>query len=123
MLVQKTFSWRARARSFSYAWAGIRSLFGSEHNLYLHAVSTIAAVVMAVLFRISLMEAMILALSIALVWMAELFNTAIEKTADLISSEYHPQIKLLKDVAAAAVLVAAIAALLIGAFIFLPKLL
>ena len=58
----------------------------------------------------------------AMVWMAELFNTAIEKTMDFISKEAHPQIKLVKDLAAAAVLIAAIAAVLVGALIFIPKL-
>jgi hypothetical protein len=60
--------------------------------------------------------------AIALVWMAELFNTAIEKTADLISKEKHPQIKLIKDVAAAAVLIAAIAAAVVGCIVSSLKL-
>jgi diacylglycerol kinase len=58
-----------------------------------------------------------------MVWVAEIFNTAIEKTMDFISRERHPQIKLIKDLAAAAVLVTAFSALITGAIIFIPKLL
>ena len=57
-----------------------------------------------------------------LVWMAEIINTAIEKSMDFISKEKHPQIALVKDLAAAAVLISAVAAFAIGIIIFLPKL-
>jgi diacylglycerol kinase len=58
-----------------------------------------------------------------LVWAAELFNTAIEKLADTVSKDFHPSIKFVKDVSAAAVLLSALAAFITGAIIFLPKLL
>lgn len=90
--------------------------------MYIHLTLTIATVLCAVIFKVRALEAIVLIFAMALVWMAELFNTAIEKTADLISNEYHPQIKFLKDVSAAAVLVAALAAFLIGCIIFIPKL-
>jgi len=54
---------------------------------------------------------------------AEMINTAIEKTIDFISVEKHPQIKLIKDIAAGAVLIASLAAVVVGLFIFIPKLL
>ena len=57
----------------------------------------------------------------AVVWMAELFNSAIEKAMDFISTEKHPQIKLVKDLAAAAVLITALAAVIVGGIIFIPK--
>ena len=57
-----------------------------------------------------------------MVWTAEIFNTAIEKTMDFISREKHPQIKLVKDLAAAAVLITAVSAIIVGAIIFIPKL-
>jgi len=68
-------------------------------------------------------EAISIVLSVGLVWLAELFNTAIEKLCDVVSKEYHPAIKFIKDVSAAAVLVSAITAFVTGAIVFLPKLL
>lgn len=118
---RKKFSLKARAKSFQYAWAGLKALASTEHNSYIHAAFTIMVIVLGAIFRVTATEWALLILAAALVWMAELFNTAIEKTADLISKEQHPQIKLIKDVSAAAVLIAAIAAAVIGCLIFIPK--
>lgn len=116
------FSLRARARSFTYAWAGLKALISTEHNMYIHLLFTLITLAVGCLVRVNAVECTLLIFSTALVWMAELFNTAIEKTADLISKERHPQIKLIKDVSAAAVLVAAVAAALIGCIIFFQRL-
>jgi diacylglycerol kinase len=70
---------------------------------------------------LTITECIIITWCVAMVWMAELFNTAIEKLCDHISPGYSKKIKFIKDVAAAAVLVTAIAALLTGLFIFIPK--
>ena len=86
----------ARARSFRYAWAGLRAALRTEHNTYIHAALTAAAGIAGVALRISTVETVLLVFAAALVWMAELFNTAIETTADLISTEHHPQITLKK---------------------------
>ena len=67
-------------------------------------------------------EAIGIALAIGFVWTAELFNTAIESLSDLVSKDHHPEIKFIKDVSAAAVLLSAIAAVITGAIIFIPKL-
>lgn len=116
------FSLRARARSFAYAWAGLKALLSAEHNMYIHLLFTLLTLAVGCVVRVTAVECTLLIFSTALVWVAELFNTAIEKTADLISKERHPQIKLIKDVSAAAVLIAAITAFLIGCIIFIPKL-
>jgi diacylglycerol kinase len=116
------FSWRVRAKSFSYAWAGIRSLLKTEHNSRLHLAFTIIALLLGVLLKISRFEFITLIIVIALVWICEIFNTCVEKTMDFISLEQHPQIKLVKDLAAAAVLIMAMAALIVGGLIFIPKL-
>lgn len=68
------------------------------------------------------MEVIAISFSIALVWVTEMINTAIEKSMDLISLEKHPQIKIIKDIAAGAVLVASICSAIVGSVIFLPKL-
>ena len=122
LMERKKFSWKERGNSFIYAWAGIRALFRTEHNSWIHFALTLLAVGTGFILKISSGEFIAIILSMTMVWMAELFNTAIEKTMDFISKEAHPQIKLVKDLAAAAVLITAIAAVLVGALIFIPKL-
>jgi diacylglycerol kinase len=115
------FSWRQRGHSFGYAFSGLKSAFRTEHNLWIHAALTVIAIILGLLLRIASFEWLVLVVVMALVWMAELFNTALEKAMDFISKERHPQIKLIKDLSAAAVLVTAIAALVAGGLIFIPK--
>lgn len=119
---ENRFSWRARAKSFRYAWDGIRSLLRTEHNSWIHLALTLAAVVLGILLHILQSEWIALIIVMALVWMTELLNTCIEKIMDFIHPEYHPKVKVIKDMAAAAVLIMAITAVLVGGFIFIPKL-
>jgi diacylglycerol kinase len=116
------FSWRQRGNSFGYAFSGLKAVFRTEHNMWIHAALTAVALLLGIWLRISAAEWMSLLIVMTLVWMAELFNTALEKTMDFISKEKHPQIKLVKDLSAAAVLVTAVAALAGGGIIFIPKL-
>ncbi len=120
---ERRFSWRARLNSFRYAGQGLRALMRTEHNAWIHLVLTILALVLSIVLKISRGEALALVIVIALVWMAELFNTAMEKIMDFISKEHHPHIQVIKDMAAAAVLIAAVAAVVVGCLIFIPKLL
>ncbi len=115
------FSIRARGESLKYAIDGLYSLFRSEHNMLLHLVATLLVIIMAIVFPVSVIEGVTLTLATGFVWVAEIFNTTIEKTMDFISDERKPEIKLIKDLAASAVLVAAITALLAGGLIFIPK--
>jgi diacylglycerol kinase (ATP) len=119
----RKFSWKERGRSFVYAWAGLVGFFRTEHNARLHLLATVAAVALALSLGITKMEAIALIVCVALVWITEIINTAIEKAMDFISLEQHPKIGIIKDLAAGAVLVAAIASLLVGCLIFLPKIL
>ena len=84
---------------------------------------TLLAFSAAVLYNVAKVEAIAIALAIGFVWAAELFNTAVEKLADLVSTEQRPEIKFIKDVSAAAVLLSAATAFITGAIIFLPKIL
>jgi len=120
---KQTFSWKARAKSFVYAWDGIKALLRTEHNTYIHLASAFIVITLGILLHISRTEFLILIVVISMVIVAEVFNTAIEKTMDFISLEKHPQIKLVKDLASAAVLLAAFAAVIVGCIIFIPKLL
>lgn len=117
-----SFSTRQRLQSFRYAFAGLQAVLRTEHNTWIHLVLTIAAIITGFALRISRMEWTALVIVFALVWIAELFNTVFEKLADLYTTEQHPQVKIIKDMAAAAVLIAAITAFAVGCIIFLPKL-
>ena len=117
----KKFSLRARAKSFVFAWQGIRTFFASEHNAYVHLLATIAAIALACIMGVSRPEAVALVVVMGFVWMTEVINTAIEKLVDLISPEHHPLAGKIKDLAAAAVLIASITALVTGLIIFIPK--
>jgi diacylglycerol kinase len=108
-------------KSFVYAWHGIKALLQKEHNAIIHLGFTIVVLFFSIGFKISPSEAIALIMVVASVWTAELFNTAIEKAIDFVSTDIHPQIKLVKDLAAAAVLITSVAALLVGAMIFIPK--
>lgn len=119
---ESRFSWRARLKSFSYAGDGFRALFRTEHNAWIHFALTLAALVAGFVLRISSGEWVALILAFGLVWMAEIFNTCLEKVMDFLTEERHPQVKIIKDLAAAAVLTAAIVAFLVGLIIFIPKL-
>lgn len=118
---QRRFSWKERGNSFTYAWDGIKAVFRTEHNTWIHMALTVAALVLGWVLHVSRGEWIALLIVMTMVWVAEIFNTAIEKTMDFISTQKHPQIKLVKDLAAAAVLLAALCALVTGAIIFIPK--
>jgi diacylglycerol kinase (ATP) len=112
---------RARLSSFGYAIRGIGSLVRQEPNALIHAVITAAVIGLGLLLHISRSEWIAIAIAIALVWMAEAFNTCIEMLCDLwCKGEFHPKVKLIKDIAAAAVLIASIIAMSVGALVFLP---
>ena len=117
------FSIRSRIKSFSFAFAGIRSFIIREHNARIHLVGTIAVIVVAWFLHVSLTEAAVLTIVTGLVWITELLNTCIERLADLVTRDRNPHIKIIKDLAAGAVLIAAITAVIVGLFIFIPKIL
>lgn len=112
---------RKRVASFYYAFDGIWRFFKTEHNAWLHLIATIAVGVLVIKYHVTSIEAVLLVFSIGFVWASEIFNTCIEKIMDFISKERHPQIRLIKDMAAGAVLIAAITALIIGLIVFVPK--
>jgi len=118
---KEKFSIRSRIKSFSHAIAGIRQFVWQEHNARIHLVATIAVILAAWLLKVTTIEAAILAVVTGLVWVAEILNTCVEKLANLITRERHPEIKIIKDLAAGAVLVAAAIAVITGLLIFIPK--
>lgn len=95
----------------------------TTHNAWIHLAIFAVAILLGFYFGITNVEWMFLVLAAGLVLVTEAVNTAIEIDIDLTSPEYHPYAKDTKDVAAGAVLIAAIIAAIIGAFIFLPYML
>lgn len=90
----------------------------TQRNAWVHTFATISAISFGLWLRISRIEWAILTLTVAIVWAAEFINTALEAIVDLASPDIHPLAKVGKDVAAAAVLIAALASILIGFLLF-----
>lgn len=115
------FSLRNRIKSFSYAFQGIKTFFLTQHNAWIHAMATIIVIILGNIVALSTNEWCWIILSIALVFITEMLNTAIEFLTDIVSPEYHPLAKKTKDVAAGGVLVSAVIAVILGLLIFVPK--
>ena len=111
---------RARLRSFRYAFAGVRLLFGEEHNARIHATITVLVVVAGIVLRVSPVEWGVLVICIGMVLAAEAFNSAIERVANYLTTERDDRIRDIKDLAAGAVLLCAIAAAIVGLIVFVP---
>ena len=109
--------------SFNFAIEGIISSFKNEKHMKVHILVAIIIVILAIIINASKVEILIISLSVSFVLITELINTAVEAIVDLVSPERHPLAKLAKDVAAGAVLVAAINALCVGYLLFYDKLL
>jgi len=120
--MHQPFSFTARLHSLRYALAGLRTLLLTQHNAWIHAVATVLVVVAGLVLGLSAAEWCWLVLAMTLVWMAEALNTALEFLADAVTQDFHPLILQAKDVAAAALLIAAIGALVIGLLVFGPHL-
>jgi len=112
-----------RIKSIGYALEGLKTLFKKEPNAIIHGAITLMVIFLGFYFEVSKTEWITLLIMIGLVFSLELINTAIENLCNLISMEKNVQIKRIKDLSAAAVLVAAIIAVLIGCIVFIPKIL
>lgn len=119
---QEKFSVKKRIKSFSYAFAGLKVLFKEEHNARIHAVATLLVVAAGILFRITAGEWIAVVLCIGIVISAEAVNSSIERCADFVKQERDDRKRDIKDLGAAAVLVCAIAAAVVGCIIFIPYL-
>jgi len=119
----KSISISSRIKSFGFALEGIITFFRTQHNAWIHAFAAIIVIISGFVLKVNNNEWCLIFIAIALVFIAEMANTAIEFLTDIVSPEYNLQAKKVKDVAAAAVLISAIAAIVIGLIIFLPKLL
>jgi diacylglycerol kinase len=113
----------SRARSFGYAFAGWWYVIRTQRNAWIHAIVSIAVVLVSLWLRLAPHDWAVIVVAIAMVWTAEFINTALEAVVDLASHhEHHELARVGKDVGAAAVLIAALASALIGLLILGPPL-
>ena len=109
------------ASSFNAAIEGFVYVFKSQRNMRLHFLMGLFAMLLGILLNFTYIEVMVLCLTIAFVLFADMFNTAIEYTVNLVSQEYHPLARIVKDIGAGAVLLSAMTAVVIGYILFTSK--
>ena len=119
---EKKFSVADRLKSFRYAFNGILDLIRYGHNFRIHIAILMTVIAAGIILRISVTEWMAIVFVSALVLVSEGFNTSLEHLSDAISTESNEKLRRAKDVAAAAVLISALAAVITGLLIFVPEL-
>ncbi len=118
----KSLSLAGRIKSIRHACQGLSDLHRGQANFRFHVMAAAGTVLLGLIFRIGAGDWRWIVLAIGWVWFAEAVNTSIEHLCNVVTTETHPGIRLVKDVSAAAVLISAFAALIIGLSIFLPHL-
>ena len=108
--------------SFGYALAGLRHVLRTQRNARIHLIIALLAITLATVLRLSLVEWAILALTIGFVFVAEMFNSVAEAAVDALTQRFHPLAKTAKDIAAGAVIFAAIISVIVGLLLFGPRL-
>jgi len=108
--------------SFNSAIEGFIYVFRTQRNMRLHFIIGLGAILMGLFLNFSYLELIILCLTIAFVLFAEMFNTALEHTIDIVKEDFHPLARIVKDISAGAVLLSAIAAIIVGYTLFATRL-
>ncbi|OEK01501.1 hypothetical protein BFP97_08190 [Roseivirga sp. 4D4] len=114
------FNIRDRIKSFGHAIRGIRITIWAEHNFRIHLVAALIVIALATYFEVSTSDWLWLVLSISLVFITEMINTAIERLVDMVEPDQNPLAGKIKDIAAGAVLLSAITSVVIGVLVFWP---
>jgi diacylglycerol kinase len=109
-------------KSFGPAFQGISYILKNEKNTWVHLAASIVAVIFIFLFKLNYIETLFFISAIFIVWISEIFNSAIEYTLDFIHPEKDSKIKMIKDISAAGVLLSASYALLVAFIIILSRL-
>ncbi len=117
-----TNEWIRLVKSFSYACNGLKNAITKERNLQIHIGISILVIFLGFYLQLKVIDWMIIVMMIGGMLVFELINTAIERLVDLVTMEYHPLAKIVKDVSAAAVFVFAITAVVVGVLVFYPYL-
>ena len=117
------FFFSKRIKSFKYALNGFKTLYKNEHNFRIHLFAALLVVIAGFVFQISKTDWIFILVMIGLVIITEIINSAIEYLSDFISPEKNELIGKVKDICASAVLLLAILSIIVGAMIFLPRIL
>jgi diacylglycerol kinase (ATP) len=112
---------KTRIKAFTYAWTGLRSAFTREQPVRFHTLFFVFAITGGLILNLGAFEWMLVLICSGLVFVSELFNSAIEALCDVIIPDEHPRIKYIKDISAGAVLLSAITAVSIAVFIVVGK--
>jgi diacylglycerol kinase (ATP) len=120
-LIRDAFDLRGLRESLKFAARGVIYLFFFHRNMRIIFLLGVAAFLLGVYFHLRGIELMILCLTISLVFMAEIFNTTIELILDIFFAKYHPKVKIIKDIAAAVVIITVLNAVAIGWIIFVRR--
>ncbi len=119
----KKHSIRYQLKSFVWAFNGLSDFFRTEVKAKIHSLAFIGAVLAGIFLKISLIDWCILCFASGLVFITEIFNTALERITDTLPDKFDKTRGLVKDLGAGCVLLSSFMALVIGAFIFIPKIL
>ncbi len=122
---ERKLSWQVAPNllvSFKYAWDGVRYAYVSQRNFRIHVFVAILAFSLGFILKVTTVEMAIITLTVAIVLVLELLNTAIESVVDLsVKQSYHELARIAKDCAAGAVLISAFTACVVACFILLPR--
>ena len=108
-------------RKFGYALRGLKTSFKEEKSLVIHCIVALFAIVVSAILQLSPTNWAIIILVIGIVISSELINTAIENVVDMVAFKFNFNAKKIKDIAAAATLILAIVAVIVGLLIFIPR--
>ena len=110
-----------RIKSFIPAFQGILFIIKNEKNTWIHLLASIIAIFLILILKFTYIESLFFLSAIFLVWIAEIFNSAIEYTLDFVHPEKNSEIKIIKDISAAGVLLSAFYALLVAIIVLISK--
>jgi diacylglycerol kinase (ATP) len=111
-----------RIASFKPAFAGIAHVFRTQPNIWVHTLISIAVILLGLWLGLELTQWALIVLAMGLVWVAEFINSALEAAIDLVSPDHHDLARVAKDASAAAVVLAALAAVILGGLVLGPLL-
>ena len=107
-------------KSFGHAFKGLKAIYREEQNFKIHTGIGILVILLMIIFKVSLIEAAVLFFAIIMVLCLEIMNTIFEKVIDVLKPRFHDLVAIIKDLMAAAVLIAVIGAVIIGLLILYP---
>jgi len=114
---------RSLRESISYAFSGLKTIFRNEPNVRIHLLIAALTIMAGAILTLSQTEWIILLFTISFVLILEFINTSLEALTDIVSPQINREAKIAKDVSAAAVLISVVLSVIVGIFLFLPKIL